>query len=840
MIVCLWEVERTAQLHIASQEDAAAPSLLIFLTVYFPSSVAMDKPVCLIDTASDGKLSVQQSALQVLEKIQQPVVVVAVVGLYRTGKSYLMNRLAGKQTGFALGSTIESKTKGIWMWCVPHPTKAETTLVLLDTEGFGDVDKGDSKHDTRIFSLAVLLSSTLVLNSRGAIDNRAIEDLQYVIELTEYIKIRSPDENVDDAEFVQFFPSFIWAVRDFSLELKIDDKNATEDEYLEFALKLKPGSSSRVNNHNLPRECIRKYFPSRKCFTFPFPTDPEKISHLETLDPALISKQFLKVSDRFCKFIFDESQVKNLKDGYTVTGRVLGHLAKTYVDTISSGGVPCLENAVIAMAKIENEAAMKEGIDMYQNEMEKLKKSFPLKLNEITSKHQCFSLMVTQTFMKRSFRDSDGKYLTSLEEAINHQFDGYLLNNEKASEAKCESLLSDLSKPMTERINQGFYSKAGGYNLFCQDLNSILNQYNALANEDVKFKEVWDTFQKQMDPIVTAIQNADNKLTENEKIICEQRQQAVHLEMQIKAQEEKRHQLEKNIEIEKQNNEGRLKQIMEKMNMEMSLQKQEMSRAMESKLREKTAMMERGFQEKANQMNWEIQELTRKNNEAEERKSREFAQLIANMDQRNAQNIEVLKQQLEAANKMNMEMSLQKQEMNRAMESKLREKTAMMERDFQEKTNRMNWEIQELRKNNEAEERKFRELAQLIANMDQRNAQNNEVLKQQLEAANKMNMEMSLQKQEMNRAMESKLREKTAMMEKDFQEKTNQMNWEIQELRRKNNEAEERKSSEFTQLIANMDQRNAQNMEVQSQQHREQIAAINRRPKQESSSCSLQ
>ncbi|RXN37418.1 guanylate-binding 1-like protein [Labeo rohita] len=143
------------------------------------SPVTMDKPVCFIDTDSDGKLCVQQSALQILQQIQQPVVVVAVVGLYRTGKSYLMNHLAGEQTGFALGSTIESKTKGIWMWCVPHPTKAGTTLVLLDTEGLGDVDKGDQKHDTNIFCLAVLLSSTLVYNSRGTIDNKAIMDLQY-------------------------------------------------------------------------------------------------------------------------------------------------------------------------------------------------------------------------------------------------------------------------------------------------------------------------------------------------------------------------------------------------------------------------------------------------------------------------------------------------------------------------------------------------------------------------------------------------------------------------------------------------------------------------------------
>ncbi|KAF4114033.1 hypothetical protein G5714_004256 [Onychostoma macrolepis] len=61
------------------------------------SPVTMNKPVCIIDTV-DGKLCVQQSALQILQQIQQPVVVVAVVGLYRTGKSYLMNRLARKQT----------------------------------------------------------------------------------------------------------------------------------------------------------------------------------------------------------------------------------------------------------------------------------------------------------------------------------------------------------------------------------------------------------------------------------------------------------------------------------------------------------------------------------------------------------------------------------------------------------------------------------------------------------------------------------------------------------------------------------------------------------------------
>ncbi|KAL8219638.1 UNVERIFIED_CONTAM: hypothetical protein K2H54_029834 [Gekko kuhli] len=137
----------------------------------------MPAPVCLIEN-KDRKLVVHQEALQLLSGIHQPVVVVAIVGLYRTGKSYLMNRLAGKNSGFPLGSTVQANTKGIWMWCVPYPGRSDQTLVLLDTEGLGDVEKGDSQNDSWIFALAVLLSSTLVYNSLGIIDQQAMNQLQ--------------------------------------------------------------------------------------------------------------------------------------------------------------------------------------------------------------------------------------------------------------------------------------------------------------------------------------------------------------------------------------------------------------------------------------------------------------------------------------------------------------------------------------------------------------------------------------------------------------------------------------------------------------------------------------
>nr|XP_037860654.1 guanylate-binding protein 6-like [Chlorocebus sabaeus] len=118
------------------------------------SGPKMLAPICLVENNND-KLLVNQQAIQILEKISQPVVVVAIVGLYRTGKSYLMNHLAGQNHGFPLGSTVQSETKGIWMWCVPHPSKPNHTLVLLDTEGLGDVEKGRNNSWT-IYNLDML------------------------------------------------------------------------------------------------------------------------------------------------------------------------------------------------------------------------------------------------------------------------------------------------------------------------------------------------------------------------------------------------------------------------------------------------------------------------------------------------------------------------------------------------------------------------------------------------------------------------------------------------------------------------------------------------------------
>ena len=108
-----------------------------------------------------------------------PVATLSVAGVYRTGKSFFLNQLI-KGSGFTVGSSTESCTRGIWMWLAPRaawscPTNPDARLLLFDTEGLASTDQ-DETWDTKIFSLGILLSSFFVYNSMGVIDEAGLDE----------------------------------------------------------------------------------------------------------------------------------------------------------------------------------------------------------------------------------------------------------------------------------------------------------------------------------------------------------------------------------------------------------------------------------------------------------------------------------------------------------------------------------------------------------------------------------------------------------------------------------------------------------------------------------------
>mmetsp|Transcript_1342 Transcript_1342/g.1742 ORF Transcript_1342/g.1742 Transcript_1342/m.1742 type:complete len:103 (+) Transcript_1342:293-601(+) len=97
-------------------------------------------------------------------------------------------------------------------------------IIVIDTEGLGAFDE-EQNHDTKIFLLAMLLCSLMIYNSVGPIDENALNNLSLVVNLSQSLQIKKGEEAVDADEMAQYFPSFLWILRDFALRLEDNEGN---------------------------------------------------------------------------------------------------------------------------------------------------------------------------------------------------------------------------------------------------------------------------------------------------------------------------------------------------------------------------------------------------------------------------------------------------------------------------------------------------------------------------------------------------------------------------------------------------------------------------------------
>ncbi|KAM5160860.1 LOW QUALITY PROTEIN: guanylate-binding protein 7-like [Callospermophilus lateralis] len=594
------------------------------------SETYMPGPVCLIENM-EGQLVVKQEALQILSAITQPIVVAAIVGICSTGKSYLMNQLAGKKKGFPLGSTVKAKTKGIWMLCMPHPNKPNHTLVLLDTEGLGDVEKVDPKNDSWIFALAVLLSSLFVYNSMGNIDRIALEQLHYVTELTQLIRAKSdptPDEVEDSSEFVRFFPDFVWTVRDFMLELDLDGHPITEDEYLENALKLIKGKNPNIQNSNMSRECIRYFFP-KKCFVFDWPTnDRSLLSHIDKVPQNHLESNFQEQLKNFCSYVFTNAKTKTLRGGIIVTGNRLATLVETYVDAINKGTIPCLENAVTTLAQRENSAALQKAADHYSEQMAQ-RVQFPTDtLQELLEVHAACEREAITVFMEHSFKDENLGFQKKLFETIKRTKEALLLQNEEASVKYCQALLKQLSEPLMQGISRGAFSVPGGHRLYLEAKEKVELDYKLVPRKGVKAMEVLQSFLQSQSVIEKSILHTDEALTKGEKAVAAERakKEAAEKEQELLKQQQKEQQ--ERMEAQERSFRENMKQLNEKMEREKESILREQERVLKHMLKVQKELLTEGFREKSEALNEEINQLKEEIKRYEENKYMNILKII--------------------------------------------------------------------------------------------------------------------------------------------------------------------------------------------------------------------
>ncbi|KAM3144212.1 hypothetical protein pb186bvf_003674 [Paramecium bursaria] len=309
--------------------------------------------------------SLQNKKVCYLQQIK--VAILTIAGPQRTGKSFLANRILKRQKGFAIGPTTQPCTKGIWLWSQPINLSDNTALLIMDTEGLNSVQR-DINVDTKIFSISLLLSSMFVYNQLGHIDERSIENLSLVVKLSESISVSN---DASDKQLSQFFPNFLWVLRDFSLDLK----GRTSQEYLEYALSMHPGQGPEVERKNQIRQKLKEYFKNRDCICMERPIDEEKrLANIEDEDWNALKPGFIHAVQDFERKVIH--QIKPKQIGNTVlTADMFLKITLEYVDTINNGGIPQILTSLDRVILQE-----------VRNIVEELKSQYVKKMQEILSK----------------------------------------------------------------------------------------------------------------------------------------------------------------------------------------------------------------------------------------------------------------------------------------------------------------------------------------------------------------------------------------------------------------------------------------------------------------------
>ena len=71
---------------------------------------------------------------------------------------------------------------------------------------------------------------------------------------------------------------------------------------------------------------------------------------------------------------------------------------------------------------------------------------------------------------------------------ITKHYEELLTQNGEASEKNCQDLLRDLSAPVAQKIQDGFFAKPGGYELYCDLHDRLVAQYRSTPNKGMRVR----------------------------------------------------------------------------------------------------------------------------------------------------------------------------------------------------------------------------------------------------------------------------------------------------------------------------------------------------------------
>ena len=271
-----------------------------------------------------------------------------------------------------------------------------------------------------------------------------------MLNLSKTIKLKNSFKEDNKNELAQYFPSFLWLLRDFSLKL-VDKtgKNITEKQYLEHALEnIKTNENNEIiKEKNRVRNLIKTYFPERDCFTLVRPVEDEKnLQNLQELSDDELRSEFLEQAKNFRNKVYKKLKPK-VFHGQFISGTMLLELVQSILDSINNGGIPIIENSWKYIMKRECVKKVKELVENFAKELHehrdknKNKNDFYINIkNDI--------LLIEQKYLKYFYNNNllDDELTKEFSEKIKNKLNEEIIKFNKENEKLFEEkFLKDLN-----------------------------------------------------------------------------------------------------------------------------------------------------------------------------------------------------------------------------------------------------------------------------------------------------------------------------------------------------------------------------------------------------------
>ncbi|KAK6932614.1 Guanylate-binding protein/Atlastin, C-terminal [Dillenia turbinata] len=461
------------------------------------STTGPARPIRLVYCDEKGKFRMDPEAVATLQLLRGPVGVVSVCGRARQGKSFVLNQLLGRSSGFQVASTHRPCTKGLWLWSAPIKRTAldgtEYNLLLVDSEGIDAYDQTGT-YSTQIFSLAVLLSSMFIYNQMGGIDEAALDRLSLVTQLTKHIRVRASGGRTSPSELGQFSPIFVWLLRDFYLDLVEDNRRITPRDYLELALRPVQGSGRDIAAKNEIRDSIRALFPDRECFTLVRPLNNE--NDLQRLDQISLEKlrpEFRSGLDALTRFVFERTRPKQV-GATTMTGPVLVGITESFLDALNNGAVPTISSSWQSVEEAECRRAYDSATEVYMSTFDCSKPPEEVALREAHDEAVQKSVAAFNAYAVGS-GSARQKYEKLLQKFLRKAFEDYKRTAYMEADLKCSNAIQSMEK----KLRAACYAYDAKVDEVIELLDNLISEYEASSHGPGKWQKLALFLQQSLD-----------------------------------------------------------------------------------------------------------------------------------------------------------------------------------------------------------------------------------------------------------------------------------------------------------------------------------------------------